>query len=114
MNVQPHQRVQLVDGIGVVRVAGCYRQGAVVAGDRHQVFAVEQLQRHRNQRLGFDFRLCEIDPFHPEFFGENRQEDLFLHEAFFDEREMRSFVGRSGHGIGGTRDIGIGKDAALR
>lgn len=87
--MQAGQRVQFVQGVGVERVAGGHDQRAVVPRDRHQVLAVNQLQRHRREHVRRDRDQRKIDQFQPEFLGQNREQLLFLDEAFIDERLVR-------------------------
>ena len=56
LDVQAGERLQLVEGVDVERVAGGDDERAVVPGERHQVAAVDQLQRHAGERLRLDRR----------------------------------------------------------
>ena len=86
---QAGQRLQFVERIDVERIAGGDDQGAVLAGQRHQGAAMDELERHGLERFRLDRDLGQIDQLHAELFGQGGQDVFFLGEALFDEQLVK-------------------------
>src|SRR5262249_9249241 len=99
LHLEAGERLQLVEGVDVERVAGGDDESAVLAGERHHAAAVNELERHGLERIGLDGHLGQIDHFHAEFFGEGGEDVFFLGEASFNE----DFVDR----LGGRRSLSL-------
>ena len=57
--------------------------------ERHQVAAMDQLERHRLERVGLDRDLGQIDELHAELVGQDGQDVLFLGEALLEEEQVQ-------------------------
>ena len=71
-HVQAGERLEFVQRVRVERVAGGDDEGAVVPGDGHQVFAVDELLRHHRQHVPLDGGARQVDEFQPELLREHR------------------------------------------
>ena len=113
LDLQAGQRLQLVEGVDVEGIAGGDDQGAVLARQRHEGAAMDQLERHRLERFRLDRHLGQIDQLHAELFGQGGEDVLLLGEALLDE-ELVERLGRSGGlGLGDARQVRFGEQALL-
>ena len=110
LDVQAGEGLQLVEGVNVEGVAGGDDEGAVVARQRHEGAAVDELERHRLQRLRLDLHVGQIDEFHAELVGERGEDVLLLDEALLDDDLVEGLVGRGG----GASVVERGRSASVR
>ena len=111
-DVQAGERLQLVEGVGVERVAGGDDERPVVPGDGHEVLAVDELLRHGREHVRGDDRVRQVDQLQAELLGEDRQEDVFPEEPLVDEDLVRGELGRGLDGLGGAGPVGVGEQPA--
>jgi hypothetical protein len=108
---RPVRGVQFVERVGVERVAGGDDEGAVVAGDREQVLAVDEPGRHGREHVGGDGRVRQVHELQPELVGEDREQGFFLDEPLVDEHLVGRVVGGGGDGVGGAGPVRRGEQA---
>ena len=112
LDLQAGEHLQFVEGVDVVRVAGGDDEGAVVARQRHEGAAVDELERHGLERVRLDLDLGQVDQLHAELLGQRGEDVFFLGEAAFDEQLMERLGGGREMGLGNPRQFGCREDAA--
>ncbi len=110
---KPGQHLQLVQRVNVVGVAGGDDERAVVARQRHEGAAVDELERHGLERGRLDLDLRQIDQLHAELFGEGGEDVVLLGEPAFDEQLVERFRRGREMGLGHPRQFGFREGAAL-
>ena len=111
-DVQAGERLQLVEGVHVERVAGGDDEGAAVPGDGHQVLAVDELLRHGREHVRGDLGVRQVDEFEAELLGQNRQEHVLADEPLVGENLVRRVAGVGLDRVGRAAAVGVGKKAA--
>src|SRR5262249_52623960 len=85
---------QLVERVDVEGVARGDDEGAVLAGQRHQGAAVDELERQRLERLRLDGGLRQVHQVHAQLLPQEGQDVLLLGEALLHEQFMERAVRR--------------------
>ena len=66
---------------------------------------MDELERHRLERVGLNRHLRQIHQLHAELFGEQGQHNLFLEETALDQHFVQGAVGRGGLGLGHKGEV---------
>ncbi len=105
LNFQSGEHGQFVERVHVEGIADGHHEPTVVAAERHQRAAVNQLERHGQQGFRLDFDIGEIDQFQVEFLGKGGEDVFFFREVAFDDQLVQRLGRNLSVSLGDTSDI---------